>query len=89
MKAVKVAVLAEPGNVLAAPRGASAAPRGVSAAPCGVSATLRLDVVNEVKLLGTIITNDLKWNKNTKKGTKCKCKNENVAYSCKICEKQR
>ena len=27
----------------------------------------RLDVVDEVKLLGTIITNDLKWNKNTKK----------------------
>ena len=62
---------------------------GMLAAPCGMSATLRLDVVNEVKLLGTIITNDLKWNKNTKKGTKCKCKNENVAYSCKICEKQR
>ena len=53
--------------VLAVTWGMLAAPCGVSAAPCGMSATLRLDVVNEVKLLGTIITNDLKWNKNTKK----------------------
>ena len=27
----------------------------------------RLQVVEEAKLLGTIITNDLKWNKNTQK----------------------
>ena len=38
VKAVKVAVLAAPGNVLAAPRGMSAAPRSVLAAPHGVPA---------------------------------------------------
>ena len=36
MKVVKLAVLAEPGNVLAAPHCASAAPRGVLATPRGV-----------------------------------------------------
>ena len=40
MKAVKLAVLAAPGNVLATPRGALAAPCGMLAAPHGVPAAL-------------------------------------------------
>ena len=44
----------------------------------------KLDIVDEAKLLGVIITSDLKWNRNTLKG--CKFKNENAAFGFKIYE---
>ena len=41
VKAVKLAALAEPGNVLATQHGALAAPRGMSAAPHGAQWAIR------------------------------------------------